>query len=82
VQLPPDIDRDSVRRKLACDLYYFERLGPWLDLRLLIFTAVKMLGIPCAWPCSLLQIPNGAGAEDLYRGPSMKPDAAPTEIGP
>src|SRR5439155_655859 len=35
LQLPPDTDLESVRRKLACDLYYVQHLGLWLDLRLI-----------------------------------------------
>src|SRR5438034_8663538 len=31
VQLPADCDLESVRRKLAYDLYYIESMGPWLD---------------------------------------------------
>ena len=34
VQLPADTDLDSVRRKLAYDLYYIRHLNGWLDLRL------------------------------------------------
>ena len=35
VQLPPDTDIESVRRKLASHLtmYYVRRLSPWMDLR-------------------------------------------------
>jgi lipopolysaccharide/colanic/teichoic acid biosynthesis glycosyltransferase len=40
VQLPPDSDVDSVRRKLAYDL------SPWLDFRLLLCTAFYALGLP------------------------------------
>src|SRR5262249_56317768 len=39
VQLPADSNLASVRRKLAYDLYYVERLSPWLDRRLLACTA-------------------------------------------
>jgi lipopolysaccharide/colanic/teichoic acid biosynthesis glycosyltransferase len=46
VQLPPDSDVTSVRRKLAHDLFYIERLGPWLDLRILFCTAFYALGAP------------------------------------
>lgn len=46
VQLPADSDVDSVRRKLAYDLFYIERLSPWLDFRLLFCTAFYALGIP------------------------------------
>jgi lipopolysaccharide/colanic/teichoic acid biosynthesis glycosyltransferase len=45
VQLPPDSDVTSVRRKLAHDLYYIERLGPWLDLRILLCTALYAVGV-------------------------------------
>jgi lipopolysaccharide/colanic/teichoic acid biosynthesis glycosyltransferase len=44
VQLPPDEDTDGVARKVAYDVYYVERIGPWLDLRILIGTALKMAG--------------------------------------
>jgi len=46
VQLPADTDMDSVRRKLAYDLYYIRHLGLWLDLRLILCTGVRMLGLP------------------------------------
>lgn len=38
LKLPPDTDIESVRKKLACDLYYVRRLSPWLDTQLLLFT--------------------------------------------
>ncbi len=46
VQLPPDSDVDSVRRKLAYDLFYVQRISPWLDVRLLICTGFYALGVP------------------------------------
>jgi lipopolysaccharide/colanic/teichoic acid biosynthesis glycosyltransferase len=39
LKLPPDTDVESVRRKLACDLYYVRNVNPWLDLQLVFFTA-------------------------------------------
>jgi lipopolysaccharide/colanic/teichoic acid biosynthesis glycosyltransferase len=44
VQLPPDEDVDSVARKVAYDVYYVERIHPWLDLRILLGTALKVAG--------------------------------------
>lgn len=44
VQLPPDTDFDSVRRKLVYDLYYVNRVGPLLDLRIVAGTALKLFG--------------------------------------
>jgi lipopolysaccharide/colanic/teichoic acid biosynthesis glycosyltransferase len=46
VQLPADSDVSSVRRKLAYDLFYVQRLNPWLDLRLLFCTLFYAFGVP------------------------------------
>jgi hypothetical protein len=45
VQLPGDTDLDSVKRKLAYDLYYVKNLNPWLDLRIILSTCLKVLGV-------------------------------------
>jgi lipopolysaccharide/colanic/teichoic acid biosynthesis glycosyltransferase len=45
VQLPADTDLESVQRKLAYDLFYIEHLSPWLDVRLLVATALYALGV-------------------------------------
>jgi lipopolysaccharide/colanic/teichoic acid biosynthesis glycosyltransferase len=58
VQLPPDTDLNSVRRKLACDLYYIRCMGLWLDLRIILCTAWKSLGIPFVLSGNLLGIPS------------------------
>ncbi len=64
VQLPPDSDLTSVRRKLAHDLYYIRHLSPWLDLRLLVCTGAYALGLPFAVAGKLLGIPDGAAVEE------------------
>jgi lipopolysaccharide/colanic/teichoic acid biosynthesis glycosyltransferase len=46
VQLPPDVDLEDVRRKLDCDLHYVESIGPWLDLRIMLGTALRIVGVP------------------------------------
>jgi lipopolysaccharide/colanic/teichoic acid biosynthesis glycosyltransferase len=66
VQLPPDTDLGSVRRKLAYDLYYIEHVGFWLDLRLLLNTACHVVGIPFSWSGRLLLIPSGEAVEQAY----------------
>lgn len=43
MRLPPDSDFDSVRHKLVHDLYYVMHLSPWLDLRILFYTAGELL---------------------------------------
>jgi len=46
VRLPADTDLESVRQKLLYDLYYVENYGVWLDLRVILATALKMFGVP------------------------------------
>jgi lipopolysaccharide/colanic/teichoic acid biosynthesis glycosyltransferase len=68
VQLPPDADLASVRRKLAHDLYYIQHLSPWLDLRLLVCTGFYALGIPFAALSKFLGIPAGDTLErDMHK---------------
>jgi lipopolysaccharide/colanic/teichoic acid biosynthesis glycosyltransferase len=57
VQLPSDTDLDSVRRKLAYDLYYIRQLGPWLELRIVLGTLGYVLGIPFAVSRRLFLLP-------------------------
>jgi lipopolysaccharide/colanic/teichoic acid biosynthesis glycosyltransferase len=66
VQLPPDTDLSSVRAKLAHDLFYLERSGLWFDLRILVATAAKVVGIPATVTCSLLALPGGKVVEQRY----------------
>ena len=45
INLPPDTDLDSVRRKLILDLEYIAQARPTLDLRMFLCTAARLLGI-------------------------------------
>jgi lipopolysaccharide/colanic/teichoic acid biosynthesis glycosyltransferase len=45
VQLAPDTDLESVRRKLVYDLHHIEHMGFGLDARIILATALHMLGI-------------------------------------
>lgn len=58
VSLPSDTDIGSVRRKLQFDLCYVERLGLWLDLRILLGTIFHVAGIRYSVPCRLLRLPS------------------------
>ena len=63
VQLPPDTDLESVRRKLRFDLYYVESVNPWLDLRILLSTGFHVLGIPFQYGGRLLGVPGSDTVE-------------------
>ena len=45
INLPPDTDLDSVRRKLVLDLEYVQHARPLLDLRMFASTLLRMLGL-------------------------------------
>lgn len=49
LNLPPDSDLTSVRRKLVLDREYIERAGPLLDLRVFSCTFLRMLKVPERW---------------------------------
>jgi lipopolysaccharide/colanic/teichoic acid biosynthesis glycosyltransferase len=44
MRLPADSDLDTVRRKLAHDLYYIKHLSFWLDVRIALSTPLRLLG--------------------------------------
>jgi lipopolysaccharide/colanic/teichoic acid biosynthesis glycosyltransferase len=77
VQLPPDTDLDSVRLKLAYDLYYVQQAGFWMDVRLVLCTAFKMAGLSFAALRRLFCIPTRETIEGAYRslGPEPRPAA-------
>jgi lipopolysaccharide/colanic/teichoic acid biosynthesis glycosyltransferase len=71
VQLPPDTEVKDVADKLVLDLAYIEKIGAWLDVRLLFCTALKMLTLRPEQYRSLIKsaIPTDFSADDLYREP-------------
>jgi len=46
INLPPDTDVDSVRRKLVLDLQYIRTASLSLDLRILLCTSSRLIGLP------------------------------------
>jgi lipopolysaccharide/colanic/teichoic acid biosynthesis glycosyltransferase len=77
VQLPPDTDLDSVRRKVAYDLYYIEHASLWLDFRLILATALGIVRIPPSLISALLAIPDSDTVERAYRDRSGEMDTIP-----
>jgi lipopolysaccharide/colanic/teichoic acid biosynthesis glycosyltransferase len=64
VQLPPDLDLATVRRKLAHDLHYVERLSLWLDVRILFSTFFRVLHLP--FTVGRWFVPGGTAVERAY----------------
>lgn len=67
VQLPPDTDLASVRRKLAYDLYYARYVSLWLDLRILIGTSIYLLRLPVDLLPRLGLVPHRRVIEETYQ---------------
>ncbi len=70
LNLPPDSDLNSVRRKLSLDCEYIRQAGPWLDTRLFLCTALRMIKLPERWlmpffhpkkPSPTSNLPDAAG---------------------
>ena len=67
VQLPADTDIDSVRRKLAYDLYYIRHMGLWLDLKLIASTALHVFLVPYGLLAILFRLPGQDRVERAYQ---------------
>ncbi len=66
VQLPPDTDLGSVRRKVAYDVYYIRYLGLWMDVRVAFGTARYVLRNYFGGLWDLFDVPGGRPVEGHY----------------
>jgi lipopolysaccharide/colanic/teichoic acid biosynthesis glycosyltransferase len=85
IQLPADTDLASVARKLRCDIHYVEHGGLWLDFRILVGTAFKVVGLPVGFTVFVLRLPrfgpSGCTAE-TGRGQAAAPANSPPFLQP
>lgn len=80
IQLPPDSNLESVRKKLALDQRYVEARGLWLDFRILLGTGVYLLGFSYSTVRKLLRLPNPLGdSEEADEGAAVAPSAGRAE---
>jgi lipopolysaccharide/colanic/teichoic acid biosynthesis glycosyltransferase len=77
VQLPPDTDLASVRRKLACDLYYVHHVSLLMDLKVFFGTAFYLAGIPFSLTRAIFRMPSGEKIESGYRALGSNEEALP-----
>jgi lipopolysaccharide/colanic/teichoic acid biosynthesis glycosyltransferase len=75
VQLPADEDLAGVRRKVSCDLTYLRCIGPWLDLRILVATALKVAGVPFHLTREILALPGGEHEPQADQGAQVSEGA-------
>lgn len=63
LRLPADTTLDCVRRKVEHDVYYVRNVNPWLDVKLLIFTAFRLIHEVnrASWRCIVLPTTDDIG---------------------
>jgi lipopolysaccharide/colanic/teichoic acid biosynthesis glycosyltransferase len=76
VQLPADTDLASVRKKLSYDLYYVRVHSFGLDLRLVLCTAFKVLGISFKAQRRIFALPQHDEIERVSHLPLEAPSAS------
>jgi lipopolysaccharide/colanic/teichoic acid biosynthesis glycosyltransferase len=82
VQLPPDTDIASVRRKLAHDLYYVRGLSPWLDLRILLSTVFYLAGFSVNFLSRFLLVPRHEVVRRTYESVAARATPPPAQLQP
>jgi len=70
INLPPDETTDCVRRKLVLDIEYIETASWGLDLRILICTVLRMVGIRHGHAVNLLKLARSVPRMDKHSLPS------------
>jgi len=63
IQLPPDTDLESVRKKLVLDRVYVNRRSFWLDMRIYMGTIFYLVGLPFAKVQSYFALPDDIKVE-------------------
>jgi lipopolysaccharide/colanic/teichoic acid biosynthesis glycosyltransferase len=82
VQLPADTDLSSVRRKLAYDLYYVRHLSFWLDVRIVLCTVGKVIGLPFHLLGRYFGIPSRQTVEETYESHQVETTVAALQSSP
>lgn len=69
VRLPPDSDIHTVRRKLAHDLQYIARMGPGMDILIVLSTVMLFVGMAATtisrWLADALPAPKAPEGHDI-----------------
>ena len=75
VELPPDSDQATVRKKLAFDRHYVTRLSPWLDVLILVSTCLYLFSALLKTLCHSLVRSYRRGAESMFAQSTSMQDA-------
>lgn len=80
INLPPDTDLDSVRRKLVLDLEYVRTASPLLDVRMIACTLLRMLGMRGDYAMRLMGLQRCVTLENEKATLEGEAHATPTSI--
>jgi lipopolysaccharide/colanic/teichoic acid biosynthesis glycosyltransferase len=80
VQVPADSDLESVRVKVAHDLFYIQNASLWMDLRILAATLFKVFGVSFSSLRQRFRMPAPGVIEDTYQ--ELQSDIAPAPEQP
>jgi len=80
--LPPDVDLNSVRLKLMYDLFYMQRSGILIDLKIIACTALKVISMPPSVSRRLLSVPCEQVVEAAYLDLVDSESEPPNQIEP
>ena len=67
LRLPPDTGIDSVKKKLMYDIYYIQKVSPWLDFLILSYTGLWFAFDVVRGICRLFTLPSWDVAERQVR---------------
>ena len=86
INLPPDTDLDSVRRKLVLDLEYATRAGLSVDVRMMLCTSLRLLGFSGERAARIMKLHRsvtlpGKNGKNGSRGDGMSPDGVVRTVG-
>jgi lipopolysaccharide/colanic/teichoic acid biosynthesis glycosyltransferase len=75
LRLPADTTLESVRKKVEYDIHYVQHMNPWLDLKLMFFTAWRLFTevVYCGWKCFVLPTDDDVG-RDFQRAIGLADD--------
>lgn len=82
INLPPDTDLDSVRRKLILDKVYIKEMGPLLDAQILCCTALRLTGLSgdrCSRLTRLNRYIARLAPPKKHRGANLSRETVPQE---
>jgi len=82
INLPPDSDLNSVRRKLALDRDYIETASLFLDLRMFLCTGVRLVGLPGVIVMYLFGLHREAPEFEDATDAAIMPDQVDATVSP